>query len=39
MRPNQKEGCIWMSIGALLAFWMIVYGVVRIIAMARKACS
>ena len=34
MTKNQKEGCLFMSIGALAAFWLILYWTVKVIAFA-----
>lgn len=36
MTSRRKEGCIWMTMGGLIAFWMIVYMTVKVIAMAWR---
>lgn len=36
MTPRKKEGCLFMSIGALAAFWLILYWSIRIIALAWR---
>lgn len=36
MNKHQKEGCLWLSIGALIGFLLIVYMTTRVIALAWR---